>query len=333
MDREAAIGILDERDQRLVAALQCDGRLAVERAADVLGMGARTVRRRWSALRADGIVKVVTLPAHRDPSGVTLLRVKVLRGRLDAVTAALAAREDIAFVDVSAAGDEISAVALAGPGPRNRLVFEQLPRATAVTDVTAAAVLHVFRDAFDWRHDVLTPAERAALTPERPSAPEGEVDATDRLLLDALADDARAPAAALAAATGLPDSTVRRRVAALAGRGRLRTHVVVDARRLGLMVDANLWMRVPPDELDRAGRALAAHPAVHGALATTGPANLHAAVWARNLEELYRFVSAEISGLGIQSVDTVLVGAAVKRPGATGAGNRKARPPSGAGPW
>jgi DNA-binding Lrp family transcriptional regulator len=76
-----------------------------------------------------------------------------------------------------------------------------------------------------------------------------------------------------------------------------------------------VWLQVPPDLLDNVGRRLAEHPAVHGALATTGQANLHAAVWLRDLDALYRFVSEDLAGLGIQSLDTVLVGTAVKRPG------------------
>ena len=80
-------------------------------------------------------------------------------------------------------------------------------------------------------------------------------------------------------------------------------------------MDANLWLQVPPDHLAEVGRHLARHPAVHGALATTGQANLHAAVWLPDLEALYHFVTEELSGLGVHSVDTVLVGTAVKRPG------------------
>ncbi len=54
---------------------------------------------------------------------------------------------------------------------------------------------------------------------------------------------------------------------------------------------------------------------MHGALATTGQANLHAALWLPDLESLYRFTTEDLSGLGIQSADTVLVGAPAKRPG------------------
>ncbi len=308
--------MLDKRDQRLVAALQCDGRLSAERAAEVLGIGVRTVQRRWRALLESGAVRVLALPERPASLRATMLRVRVLRGRLDTITAALAARDDIPFVDVSASGDEINAVHLAEPGPRDRLVFRQLPGTQAVTAVSAAVVLHAFGEASDWRLDVLTPAERAALTP-RPPVPrsQGATAADAEGLLGHLAEDARLPAAVLAARTGLPESTVRRRLARLAAGGLLRTMVAVDPRRLGFAIDANVLMRVPPGRLDSAGRALAAHPAVHGALATTGEANLHVAVWFRDLEELYGFVSRELGALGVESAETVIVGEAVKRPG------------------
>ncbi|MGK5640610.1 Lrp/AsnC family transcriptional regulator [Streptomyces sp. URMC 126] len=335
MSRETSEDVLDERDRRLVAALQYDGRLTAERAGEVLGLSPRVVHRRWAALLGSGTVRVAGLPpgapespgspgspgSPKSPEGASpaamLLRIKVLRGKADVVAKALADRDDIPFVDLSAGGDEIGAVLLADPGAPHRLVFRQLPATGAVTSVDAQTVLHVFKNAHEWRHDVLTAAEAAALTPPPPRAGRraGPPDATDRAVLAALADDGRAPAAAIARRTGHPESTVRRRIAALRADGLLRTHVHVDARRLGLAVDANLLMRVPPGELDAVGRRLAAHPAVHGALATTGVSNLHLAVWLPGLPDLYRFLTEEVGALGVREVETVLVGRAVKRPG------------------
>ena len=307
---------LDETDHRLIAALQCDGRLSVERAADVLDLPTRTVARRWTALLRDGDVRVVATPPRPPVNGVMLLRIRVLRGKIDAVADALAGREDIPMVDLSAGGDQLSAVLLAEPGPRHRLVFRQLPATTAVTSVEAETVIHVFGDAADWRLDALTPAERQLLTRRRPPRDPGhDPDDTDRSLMRALAPDARASAAAVSRATGHPESTVRRRLAALFAHGQLQTQVLVDPQSLGLGVDANLRMRVPPARLDATGRMLAAHPAVHGALATTGAANLYLAVWLRDLDHLYRFITEDLAALDVDDVDTVLVGRAVKRPG------------------
>jgi DNA-binding Lrp family transcriptional regulator len=220
----------------------------------------------------------------------------------------------VPFIDISAGGDEIGAVVLTDPAAPARPAFDQLPGTSAVASVTVHSALHIYSDATEWRHDVLTPAERSALTPAVPCTPEGPPDGIDRRLLAALSENARLPAAALATATGLPDSTVRRRLSALADRGHLRTLAAVDPYRLGLTVDANIWMRVPPDRLDAAGRALAAHPSVHGTLATTGATNLHVAVWARDRAHLYGFLTTELAGLGVHAADTVLVGRAVKRP-------------------
>jgi DNA-binding Lrp family transcriptional regulator len=320
----SAYPVLDLQDQRLIAALQCDGRLAAERAADVLGVSVRTVRRRWQALTADGTLRVVVTPTARpaggSPMGALFLRIRVLRGKLDTIVAALAARDDIPFIDVTTSGDEILAVSRTEPGSRDPLVFRQLPSTQAVTSIETATVLRVFKLTSDWRHDVLTPEEREALTLTVPRA-EGSYgvafafDAVERAIMDALTPDARLPAATVAALVGHPESTVRRRIAQLTAAGALVTQVAVDHRRLGLAIDANVMLRVPPDHLDAAGRALAAHPAVHGAFATSGASNLNAAVWLRDLSAFYDFLSGDLTGLGITHAESAIISHPAKRPG------------------
>lgn len=313
--------VLDEIDQRLIAALQCDGRLTAERMSAVLAIPGRAVARRLTGLFAEAGVRVIAVPPRppllgpRQP-GVMMLRIKVLRGKMSAVSAALAVRDDIPFIDLSASGDELSAILLGGS---DSLVFRQLPSTSAVTAVEAETVMHVFSDATQWRLDVLTPEERSALgdTPARSGGggPAADLDDGDRAIAAALGGNGRLPASAVARDTGLPETTVRRRLGALLAQGRLVTQVIVDPRRLGLVVDANLRMQVPPGRVEAAGQALAAHPAVHGAFATTGRANLTAVVWLRDLEHLYEFITRDVAALGVDNVDTLLVGRALKRPG------------------
>ncbi|MFG2793813.1 Lrp/AsnC family transcriptional regulator [Streptomyces sp. NPDC048419] len=327
MAHASADSVLSVMDQRLVAALQCDGRLTAERAAHVLGLNPATVRRRLHALGADGTVRVVVSPVARPrnggSAGALFLRIRVLRGKLDTIVAALAAREDIPFIDVTTSGDEIFAVARTEPGSRDPLVFRQLPSTQAVTSLESATILHVFRLTSEWRHQVLTASERAALSPGEPvvAAPASgssglygvDTDGLEQSLIDALTPDARVTAAALAAHTGHPESTVRRRLAQLTAQGRLITQVLVDPRRLGLSIEAKLLLHVAPDHLAAAGQALAEHPSVHGAFATSGPSNLHAAAYFRDLAALYGFLSCDLVGLGITHVETAVVSRAVKR--------------------
>ncbi|MFF7339721.1 AsnC family transcriptional regulator [Streptomyces sp. NPDC008163] len=325
MARASADSVLSPTDQRLVAALQWNGRVTAERAAHVLGLSPATVRRRLYALGADSSVRVVISPAARPrnggSAGALFLRIRVLRGKLDAIVAALAARADIPFIDVTTSGDEIFAVARTEPGSRDPLVFRQLPSTQAVTSLESATILHVFRLPSEWRHHVLTASERAALRPAEPgpvatasSGPYGvDTDALEQSLIDALTPDARLSSAALAARTGHPESTVRRRLARLAAQGRLITQVLVDPRRLGLPIEAKLLLHVAPDHLAAAGQALADHPSVHGAFATSGASNLHAAAYFPDLTTLYNFLSQDLVGLGITHVETAIVSRAAKR--------------------
>jgi DNA-binding Lrp family transcriptional regulator len=269
----AGESVINEVDRRLIAALQCDGRATAERVAEVLGLSPRLVARRWASLIGDGAVRIAVTPPRQSLQGAMLLRIRVLRGQIEAVANALAARDDVPLIDLSAGGDQlIAALMPSRDGSGNRLVFRQLPATDAVTDVVTETVLHVYADAADWRLDALTSEERRQLAPAPPpiraKRPPG-MDQVDQDIASALARSARVPASDIARSTGYPESTVRRR--------------------------------------------LAAHPAVHGAVATTGPNNLVVAIWLADLDRLYAFITEDLAALGVDRVDTILMGHAVKR--------------------
>ncbi|MFJ3215083.1 Lrp/AsnC family transcriptional regulator [Kitasatospora sp. NPDC086801] len=309
--------VLDVLDRRLVCALQVDGRAESGRIAEVLGVSVRTVTRRLTRMRRAGVLRVVRLPDVEDAAvGALLLRVRVLRGTVDAIAQALADRPDVPFVDVMLGGHEIGAVMLSDAGARDRLLYGQLPATTAVTETTTHAVLHAFADAGQWRAGHLTEEEAAALA--RPAAPRAvplPLDGLDRALLARLGEDARQSHAALAVAVGAPESTVRRRLQRFDETGLLRTHATVDPRLLGMAVDANLWLDVLPGRLAEVGTALARHPQVHGVFATSGPANLLATLFCADHGGLYRFLTDTLGPLGVARAETTITARAVKRAG------------------
>ncbi|MFF7631985.1 Lrp/AsnC family transcriptional regulator [Kitasatospora sp. NPDC008050] len=310
--------VLDTLDRRLVCALQLDGRAEPGLLAEVLGVSVRTVTRRLARLRETGVLRVVLLPRAADEAvGALLLRVRVLGGRVAAVADALVARSDVPFVDLMLGGQEIGAVVVTDRIGRDQLLHRLLPGTDAVAETTVHAVLHLFADAARWQAGLLGAEEVAALTPADPAPPTAppELDPLDRALLGELAQDARRSAAALAQALDTPESTVRRRLRRLAAAGLLRTHATVDPRLLGMMVDANLWLSVPPGRLAEAGRVLAAHPQVHGVAATSGPHNLMAAVFCPDHGALYRFTAEVLGPLGADRVETAIVARALKRAG------------------
>jgi DNA-binding Lrp family transcriptional regulator len=309
--------VFDDLDTRLTAALQLDGRASPEKIAAALDLPARAVARRLTALLTSGAVRVTAVKPRDPRERISMLRVKVLRGKVDAISAALARRPDVAFVDIASTGEEISAVITSSDGARSRLLFDQFAAADAVTEVTAQTVLRVHAEAHHWRLPVLGQRARDALAPTTPPAavvpsPEDEIETRIRAVLEA---DGRASAATIAARAAIPATTVRRRLRVMGDAGTLLTSVLVNPARLGLHVDANLILTVPPGRLDPVARALARHPAVHGVLATTGAANLSIAVWLPGLDELYEFITRDLAALDVTTAETVLVGQAVKRPG------------------
>ncbi|MET9490587.1 Lrp/AsnC family transcriptional regulator [Nocardia sp. NPDC006630] len=311
---------LDDLDRRIVSALQIDGFAPVARIGEVLGVSGRTISRRLSRLTRSAGLLVTRVPARTSyPADASMvLRAKVLRGRIDSIADALARRPDVPFVDITLSGDEIVALAIADPHARDRLIYEQLPASSALVSTTALSVLHVFADAADWRAGYLTPDEIAGLTPPAATEPAAPDDADIHLLTE-LTRDARLGISVLATATGQSESTVRRRLHRLRAMGLLRTHVSIDSALLGYPVDAHIWMSVSPGRLHDTGLQLASDHRVHGVMATTGPTNLLATVFCRNLPGLYAFVTDTLGPLDIATVDTSVVGRAVQRAGYRGA--------------
>jgi DNA-binding Lrp family transcriptional regulator len=96
-------------DLRLTRALQLAPRASFARLADAVGIHERTAARRYRRLRREGILRIFGM-VNPMAVGQQFWQVRV-RCRPDAsesLAAALAARDDIAWVGVTAAGSEIS---------------------------------------------------------------------------------------------------------------------------------------------------------------------------------------------------------------------------------
>jgi DNA-binding Lrp family transcriptional regulator len=143
-------------------------------------------------------------------------------------------------------------------------------------------------------------------------------DGDDPLIAE-LARDGRAPVAELAAVTHWHESTVRRRIEELQRAGLLYFDVDVDVDDSALGVNAMvmLWLKVEPAHLEAAGRAIAAHPEVPFAAATTGPTNLAVSAVFRDTRQLYAYLTTRLADVpGLQSVDSAPIIGTVKKAGA-----------------
>ena len=109
---------------------------------------------------------------------------------------------------------------------------------------------------------------------------------------------------------------MRRRIDELQQAGLLYFDVDIDDAFLGVNVSAMLWLAVDPAHLEAAGRAVAAHPEVPYAAATTGPTNLAISAVFRDTRHLYEYLTTRLTGLpGVRSVETAPIIGTLKRAG------------------
>ncbi|MFF4696703.1 Lrp/AsnC family transcriptional regulator [Streptomyces chattanoogensis] len=315
----------DALDRQLIHALQLDGRAPFSRIAAVLGVSDQTVARRYTRHRGTGALRVLGLADARALGEAEwLVRVQCAPDAAMPVAEAMARRSDTAWVTLLSGGTEIGAVcrtassehsdappADARTGPQ---LLQKLPRTPSVVGITAHCLLHTFfggPQGLVNKSGTLSDEQIARLSPPPPAplpapaaAPAALTDA-DRRLFDALGRDGRAPLAELAAATGWSPTTVRRRLAELRADGVLYYDVDYDLRLFGYGVMVALWLSVGPAELAATGEALAAHPEVAFACATTGPHNLFASVLCEDVGALYTYLTTRVAALpGVRTMES-----------------------------
>ncbi|MEU6377228.1 Lrp/AsnC family transcriptional regulator [Streptomyces sp. NPDC046909] len=327
---------LDALDLKLMQALQLDGRAPFSRIGEVLGVSDQTVARRYRRLRTTAGLRVVgVVDEARLGRASWVVRLRCTPDVAEQLANALARRADTSYIELISGGTEV----LCAMKPRSRkdrdeLLFERLPRTPRVVSVSAHCLLHVFYGGpLSWLDKIqaLDADEERALrpssaeppgtsdtadtsdTPDSPDTP-SNLDAGDEALVALLRRDGRAPYSELQAATGLPESAVKRRVERLRSSGLLYFDIQHDTEPFGQGVGAMLWLTVAPSALADVGQALGAHREVRFAAAITGQANLVAAVLCRSTGDLYAYLSEKIGALdGVRSVETTLTLRQVKQ--------------------
>lgn len=317
---------LDDVDRQLLHALTVAPRASFRLLAAVLGVSDQTVARRYRRLADTVGLRVYGLIDGQRAGWVDwIVRLQAAPGSAQRIADTLAHRPDTRWVRLYSGGTEIVCTLQArSPEQRNALFLHGLPGSRHVTAITAQSVLHVFSPvAYVGFTRALSDAQLAALAealPEPPDqappGPDTALRAEDDPLIAELARDGRAPVAELAAATHWHESTVRRRIEELRGAGLLYFDIDFDDAVLGVTTNVMLWLKVEPASLDAAGRAVAAHPEIPFAAATTGPTNLAVSAVFRDVRHLYAYLTTRLADLpGLQSVETAPIIGTIKRVG------------------
>jgi DNA-binding Lrp family transcriptional regulator len=304
---------IDELDRQVIHALQINGRSGYREIGTVLGVSDQTVARRYRRLRAEAGVRVVGLPNPIELGYETwLIRLRATPDSALPIARALARRPDTGWVSITSGGTEVVGnVRVPASADRETLLLQKLPRTPRVASVSAHCVIHQFVGGAvgpDLHGHALTAEQIAALTPARTAPgdqPAAHLTPTDTPLLEALARDGRLSFAELAATTGWPESTTRRRVQELFESGSLYTDVEIDPELYGLRAPMLLWLAVAPSRVAAVGAALREHQEIVFAAATTGPTNVQALAICRDMPEFYRYLTEKLGSLdGVERVES-----------------------------
>lgn len=314
---------LDEVDRQLIHALVIAPRAPFRLFAEVIGVSDQTIARRYRKLVSAFGLRVTGV-LNGDRLGWTdwCVRLQVMPGHAEGIAQALARRPDTRWITLASGGAEITCVLQVRTAEqRDDLFLRGLPGSRRVTQITAQALLCQYSP-LEWAGitSALSPGQVAALRagggyPENVlraplPAQDVEVDPVslhpdDHLLLAELATDGRASHAALAAALHWHESTVRRRIEELQQQQALYFDVDVREDVFNAPLAALLWLAVEPAHLDETGRAIARHPEVPFAAATTGLTNLVVSARFRGTRHMYHYVTTRLTGLsGIRSLET-----------------------------
>ena len=327
--------ILDDLDRKLIRALQLGPRAAFSHIAAQLEVSEQTIARRYRRLRSDGVLRVTGAVNPRAlGQSDWLLRVRCRPDGANQLGVALARRDDVAWVSISAGGSEVvCALHARSKAERDDLLVQRLPHTTAVLGVAASVILHRFvgAHAADWAgvREALNPQQvrRLTATPVATSGATTTLEPADHTLLDLLARDGRTGYTALARAAGMSEGQVVRRVDAMQSSGVLYFDIDLAGDALGYPTAAYLWLTVTPARLESVGLALAQHDEVPFAAAVSGPANLVATVACQSLDHLYSYVTTKIAAIdGVQTLEISPVLRRLKQAGALMDGDRLANP-------
>jgi DNA-binding Lrp family transcriptional regulator len=319
---------LDTIDRQILHILAVEPRAPFRVIADVAGISDQTAARRYRRLSEAAGLRVLGVP-DGSRLGWTgwFVRLQVSPGSADSIAEALARLPDTRWVRLASGGTEVICTLQARSAEqRDALFLRGLPGSRRVVQISAHSILHTFSPAA-WQEitGALSAAQLAQLVKlAGPGQAKGHAGSNvraslapeDEPLLAELARDGRTPSAAVAAAIHWHESTVRRRIDELRRSGLLYFEVDIDNRVLGMSVEAMLWLSVEPARLAETGAALAAHPEIPFAAATTGPTNLVASAEFRDTEHLYAYLTGALAALpGVTSVQTAPIIRTVKRTG------------------
>lgn len=304
---------MDELDQKLLNELQRQGFQKNRSLASLLGVGERTVYRRISAMRSEGIIKIIALPdfVSFGYKAWAKVGIKTEPRYLPRVARQLADSPSIYFVAyVYGTFDIIIAVHFSDIDSLTYFVNSELTKIDGILS-TETMVLTSPRKYYNffwpkplykktedgWQHypDTGTSYERY------------QIDDVDRRILSILMEDGLTRPATIKSRLGMSESTIRKHMKKMLSNGVFRIIVVPNPEVLEYEVWATMGITIN----NRSGHEIlddiVKHPEVYLASVSIGRFNIIIATRFHTIDFLNQFVTVELPAIeGVSYVETFL---------------------------
>jgi Lrp/AsnC family transcriptional regulator for asnA, asnC and gidA len=136
-----------------------------------------------------------------------------------------------------------------------------------------------------------------------------EIDEIDQKILKLLEEDARLPFLEIAKKLKLSESTIRKRVQALKGRGVIKRFTVeIDPTKIGLNTVAIVGIDVDPPKLLEVAQKLCEFKEIRCVATSTGDHMIMTEIWTKNGRELTRLISEKIGPIeGVKKICPAII--------------------------
>jgi Lrp/AsnC family transcriptional regulator for asnA, asnC and gidA len=139
------------------------------------------------------------------------------------------------------------------------------------------------------------------------------MDDLDKLILQTLQEDGRAPFTHIAKQAGVSETTIRTRYRNLVEEGIIRSVGIVDPYALGFQAPALVGATVAPGMVNQVARAIAEIPEVSYLVMTLGRFDLMIEVFCRDLPHFTRLLTEQIQVIpGVCSTETLMIARSFK---------------------
>lgn len=276
--------MLSETDLALVNALQVNPRAPWSLIGRALGVGPVTVARHWERLveRREAWLTAYPGSAVGEQLVFAFVQVDCAPGEALRVARTVAADPHLTAVDhVAGPCDLVLHLVASSLEAASRYVVDRLSGLPGVVGTRTLVAPRMYAEGSRWQVRAISRDQTLALAGQPSPALSPRFGSLDRALLLALGKNARATHTELASRLGVGASTVRRHLSAALAGGVIRLRCEIARSSSPAPVTMLLWLRVPPDQLERAARTLGRFPEVRMCAAVSGAANLLVGVWLR----------------------------------------------------